>query len=86
MTSCGGAPSDETLERTRSALADDQGCSPADAKFPDDGPYGVTVSGALTGWESLFDGYGRFDLSRVLEPAIDYANEGSLVSEVIAHQ
>ena len=51
---------------------------------PDQSPYAVTVPGAVSGWESLLERYGRMGLSDVLAPAIGYAEGGFPVSEVIS--
>ena len=51
---------------------------------PDTSPYAVTVPGAVSGWEELLCGYGRMDLSDTLAPAIQYAERGYPVSEVIS--
>jgi gamma-glutamyltranspeptidase/glutathione hydrolase len=45
----------------------------------------VTVPGTVHGWVTLLDELGSLPLSRVLEPAIWYAEHGFPVSEVIAH-
>jgi gamma-glutamyltranspeptidase/glutathione hydrolase len=51
-------------------------------------PYGVlpiTVPGAVDGWFTLHERFGRLPMSEVLAPAIDYAESGFPVSELIAH-
>ena len=52
--------------------------------IPDQSPFSVTVPGTVNGWESLIDRYGKMGLSDVLEPAIQYAEQGFPVSEVIS--
>ncbi len=44
----------------------------------------VTVPGAAAGWADLVSRFGRLGLDRVLQPAIEYAERGFPVSELIA--
>lgn len=44
----------------------------------------VTVPGALAGWQALLDKYGTMPLAKVIEPAIGYAENGFVVTPVIA--
>src|SRR5712691_1333069 len=46
----------------------------------------VTVPGAVAGWFKLHQRYGKLPMSRVLAPAIEYADKGFPVSEIIAGQ
>jgi gamma-glutamyltranspeptidase/glutathione hydrolase len=52
--------------------------------MPATGVHSVSVPGAADGWETLLKKYGTMSLAQVLEPAIDYAEKGFPVSEVIA--
>ncbi len=52
---------------------------------PPDGIHAVTVPGAVEGWAKLLERYGTMKLDRVLEPAIEYAEKGFPVTDVIAH-
>ena len=54
--------------------------------MPGAGPYSVAVPGTVHGWETLRAECGAMPLSRLLEPAIRYAEDGFPVSEVIAWQ
>ncbi|CAI8008800.1 Glutathione hydrolase-like YwrD proenzyme [Geodia barretti] len=54
--------------------------------MPGAGPYSVCVPGTVHGWETLRAECGTMPLSRLLEPAIRYAEGGFPVSEVIAWQ
>lgn len=54
-------------------------------KIPPFGPLPVSVPGAVDGWFELHGRYGRLPMTDILAPAIDYANNGFPVSEVIAH-
>ena len=51
---------------------------------PVKGPFAVTVPGAVDGWATLLDAYGTMTMAEVLEPAIDYAENGFAISEIIA--
>ena len=52
--------------------------------MPDYGMIPVTVPGALDGWVKLVERFGRMPLSRLLEPAIKYAEDGFAVTPQIA--
>jgi gamma-glutamyltranspeptidase / glutathione hydrolase len=49
-------------------------------EIPDDSPHAVTVPGAVDAWCRLIGRYGRFDLARVLAPAIAAAEEGYCIT------
>src|SRR5215470_18219747 len=53
-------------------------------QMPADGIYTVTVPGAVDGWAKLLERYGTMKLDRVLQPAIEYAERGFPVTDVIA--
>lgn len=46
----------------------------------------VTVPGALMGWQALLDKYGTLSLAKAIEPAIGYAENGFVVTPVIAEE
>jgi gamma-glutamyltranspeptidase / glutathione hydrolase len=48
------------------------------------GPESVTVPGAVAGWNALLQRYGTITLAQALQPAIGYAENGYLVTPVIA--
>jgi gamma-glutamyltranspeptidase/glutathione hydrolase len=50
------------------------------------GMHSVTVPGAVAGWYKLHERYGQLPMSRILAPAIDYAEKGFPVSDIIAVQ
>ena len=52
--------------------------------IPVKGPYSVTVPGAVDGWATLLSEYGTMTLAEVLEPAIEYGENGFAISEIIA--
>ena len=56
------------------------------SEIPSDSPYSVTVPGTVSGWHSLTNRYGNMDLQECLKPAIEYAENGYPVSEIIASQ
>lgn len=53
-------------------------------KIPQDGIHTVTVPGAVDGWAKVLERYGTMKLADVLQPAIEYAERGFPVSDVIA--
>ena len=53
-------------------------------RIPTRGIWGVTVPGAVAGWQALHDKFGTLPFSTLLAPAIRYASEGFPVTEVIA--
>lgn len=53
-------------------------------KIPKDGPLPVSVPGCVDGWVELHKKFGKLPMSKVLAAAINYANNGHPVSEVIA--
>ena len=52
--------------------------------IPPYGPLPVTVPGAVAGWSALHKRFGKRDFSTLFDNAIDYANNGFPVSEVVA--
>ncbi|HZY41720.1 MAG TPA: gamma-glutamyltransferase, partial [Anaerolineae bacterium] len=55
-------------------------------EMPETGPLSITIPGTVGGWTSLIDQHGTMPLSEVLKPAIDYAERGYPVSEIIAEE
>lgn len=72
----GWSGSRATLDYFRSRNAD---------RIPD-GICSVSVPGAVAGWFKLHQRYGRLPMARLLAPAIEYADNGFPVSEIIAGQ
>jgi gamma-glutamyltranspeptidase / glutathione hydrolase len=66
------------------ALTIDALQSRAIAVMPQSGIHSVTVPGAIAGWSALIERFGRFQLTDVLSPAIQIADEGFPVSEITA--
>lgn len=54
-------------------------------KIPAFGPLPVSVPGAVDGWFSLHDKFGKLKMKEVLEPAIHYAEEGFPLTELISY-
>jgi gamma-glutamyltranspeptidase/glutathione hydrolase len=54
--------------------------------IPDDSGYAVTVPGAVSGWQALLGRFGNMDMAEALRPAIEYAEAGYPVSEMVALQ
>jgi len=52
--------------------------------IPAYGPLPVSVPGAVDGWFELHEKFGSMQMQEILQPAIDYANNGFPVSELIA--
>ncbi len=53
--------------------------------MPQTGVHAVTIPGAVDGWAKLLERYGTMKLAQVLQPAIEYAERGYPVTDVIAH-
>lgn len=53
--------------------------------IPPRGVLPLSVPGAVDGWFELHDRFGQLDMENVLQPAIDYAESGFPVTEVIAY-
>ncbi len=53
-------------------------------KIPAYGPLPVSVPGAVDGWFEMHGKFGSMNMQEILQPAIDYANNGFPVSELIA--
>lgn len=54
--------------------------------MPADGVDTITVPGAVDGWFSLMERFGTLKTDRMLAPAIEYAERGFPVSEIIANE
>lgn len=52
-------------------------------RMPQSGIHTVTVPGAVDGWAKLLERYGTMTLAQLLQPAIEYAERGFPVTEVI---
>jgi gamma-glutamyltranspeptidase/glutathione hydrolase len=54
------------------------------SKVPERGILSVTVPGAVDAWQTAVERFGTYDFGVLLEPAIDYAENGFIVTPVIA--
>ena len=54
-------------------------------KIPSYGPLPVSVPGAVDGWFEMHGKFGTMNMQEILQPAIDYANTGFPVTELIAY-
>ncbi|WP_308368070.1 MULTISPECIES: gamma-glutamyltransferase [unclassified Microbulbifer] len=54
-------------------------------KIPSHGPLPVSVPGAVDGWFELHEKFGRLPMEEVLAPAIDYAEKGFPVTQLVAY-
>ncbi len=54
--------------------------------MPQEGVDAITVPGAVDGWFSMIEKYGTLKMDRILAPAIEYADHGFPVSEIISNQ
>jgi gamma-glutamyltranspeptidase/glutathione hydrolase len=55
-------------------------------KIPDTGMLPVTVPGALDGWATVLESYGTMSFKELLQPAIQYAEQGFPVGEKTARE
>ena len=53
-------------------------------QIPTTGPLSWSVPGCVDGWSTIHQRFGKLPLSRLLQPSIQYAEDGFPVSEVIA--
>ncbi len=54
-------------------------------KIPSHGPLPVSVPGAVDGWIELHNKFGKLSLEEILQPAIDYSENGFPLTELIAY-
>ena len=55
-------------------------------KIPDTGILTVSTPGTVDGWAEILEKYGTMTFKEVLQPAIDYAENGFPVSEIVSTQ
>ncbi len=80
LNASGRSPQSLTAELLRSELE-----KSSLTMIPSLGPLPVSVPGCVDGWFELHGKFGVLPMSDVLAPAINYANEGFPVSELIAY-
>ncbi len=54
-------------------------------RIPPHGPLPVSVPGCVDGWFQLHKHFGKLEMKHILQPAIDYAEKGFPVTELIAY-
>ena len=54
-------------------------------QIPKYGPLPVTVPGCVDGWFELHSKFGKLDMAEILQPAIEYAEKGFPLTEVIGY-
>lgn len=54
-------------------------------KIPSHGPLPVSVPGCVDGWFELHEKFGKLRIDEILNPAIDYAEKGFPVTELIGY-
>ena len=72
--------------RAPGAASIDELLNKGHAAMPGIGVYSVATPGAVHGWETLLDSCGSMPMSKVLGPAINYAENGYPVSDIISCQ
>ncbi|GAA4768639.1 gamma-glutamyltransferase [Stakelama sediminis] len=77
LAGSGGSPMGLSLETVRRHAKN--------GAIPALGPIAVSVPGALDAWWTLHQRYGKLPWAEVLQPAIDYAENGVPVPDVIAY-
>ena len=55
------------------------------AKIPSHGPLPVTVPGCVDAWFELHNKFGKLDMAEILQPAIEYAEQGFPMTELIGY-
>ena len=55
------------------------------SSIPAYGPLPVSVPGTVDGWFELHEKFGQLPMTAILQPTIDYANQGFPVTELIAY-
>ena len=85
LNASGIAPAGLTLDRMRSLgyKADPANFGPGSG-MPSGGILTVTVPGSLWGWQEVLTRFGTKSFKEVLQPAVDYADQGFPVTEEIA--
>ena len=75
LNGSGRAPAEASLDQLRSTGL---------TQVPHFSPHAVTVPGTVDAWDTLLRRFGTMPLAHVLEPAIEYAEEGHPVSELVS--
>ncbi len=75
LNASGRAPQNATLDKFKSLKL---------SQIPTSGPLSWSVPGCVDGWDQLHQKFGTKPIAELLAPAIDYAQNGFPVSEIIA--
>ncbi|MDN3653341.1 gamma-glutamyltransferase [Thalassotalea ponticola] len=78
LNGSGRSPQGQTLAQLQAKIGDV-------SEIPNWGSAPVTVPGTVDAWFELHDKFGTLQMAANLKPAIDYANNGFPVTEVVAH-
>tara|TARA_B100001057_G_scaffold101589_1_gene98679 strand:- start:3379 stop:5076 length:1698 start_codon:yes stop_codon:yes gene_type:complete len=76
LNSSGPAPKNISIKKLKSLGVN---------KIPAYGPLPVTVPGAVAGWTALHRKFGKLNFDELFEDAINYAEEGFPVTELVAY-
>ena len=76
LNSSGPAPKNISIEKIKDLGLD---------KIPPYGPLPISVPGAVEGWSALHKKFGKFEFAKLFDDAINYAENGFPVSELIAY-
>jgi len=79
LNASGRAPGHVTLDDVLSEVGDGD-------VIPWSSPYAITVPGAVDGWFTLHNRFGKTPMPEILAPAIQYARDGAPVPHFIADQ
>lgn len=80
LNGSGRSPSKLSLEELRKRV-EAEGLK----NIPKSGPLTISVPGCVDGWVTLHEKFGKLPMKEVLKPAVQYAEEGFPLSELIAH-
>jgi len=80
LNASGRSPGTLSLEELRKRVKEE-----GSKDIPKDGPLTISVPGCVDGWFELHEKFGKLPMKQVLKPAIESAEEGFPVSELIAH-
>lgn len=78
LNASGRAPLGQTLDELKAKLTDKN-------DIPDWGSLSVSVPGAVDGWFTMHEKFGRLSMPENLAPAVKYARDGFPVTQVIAY-
>ena len=78
LNGSGRSPKGQTLAQLKTKIGDV-------SEIPNWGSAPVTVPGTVDGWFELHNKFGTLPMAKNLQPAIDYANRGFPVTEVISY-